>query len=66
MSGHILLTNEEYDLIPREKVWRVLQEYGVDRRLLLAVKSFYSCSDVCDHVDGVKLQPFIHCWCWTS
>ena len=31
-----------YERIPRENLWRVLREYGVDGRLLLAVKSLYS------------------------
>jgi len=36
----------------------VLREYGVDGRLLLAVKSLYSCSKVCVRVGGVESQPF--------
>ena len=44
-----------YDRVPREKLWGVLQEYGVDGRLLLmAVKSLYSCSEICVNVGGVK------------
>ena len=37
----------------------MLKKYNVDDRLLLAVKSSYSCSDVCFRVGGVKSQPFI-------
>jgi len=43
-----------YDRVPREKLWEVLREYGVDRRLLLAVKSLYSCSEVRVCVGGVQ------------
>jgi len=45
---------KSYDRVPREKLWGVLREYGVDGRLLLAVKSLYSCSEVCVHVGGVN------------
>jgi len=44
--------------IPREKLWGVLSEYGVDGRLLLALKSLYSCSNVCVRVGRFKSQPF--------
>ena len=47
-----------YDRVPREKLWWVLQEYGVDDRLLLAVKSLYSRSEVCVRGGVVKWQPF--------
>ena len=30
-----------YDRVPRDKLWKVLQEYGVDGQLLRAIKSFY-------------------------
>jgi len=46
-----------YDRVPREKLLEVLREYGVDSRLLLCVKSLYSCSEVCVLVGGVKSQP---------
>jgi len=32
-----------YDRVPHETFWGVLREYGVDDRLLLAVKSLYYC-----------------------
>jgi len=44
--------------VPCETLWGMLREYGVDGRLLLAVKSLYSGSEVCVHVGGVKSQPF--------
>jgi len=47
-----------YDRVPREKLWGVLREYGVDDRLLLAVKSLFFCSKVCVRVGRVKSQPF--------
>ena len=51
---------------PRESIWPgslwkylwSVREYGVDTRLLLAVKSLYSCSDVFVIVGRVKPQPF--------
>ena len=33
-----------YDRIPRDNLWRLLQEYGIDGQLLRANKSFY-CQD---------------------
>ena len=47
-----------YARLPREKLWGVLQEYGVDGRLLLACRSLYSCSEVFVRVSGGKSQPF--------
>ena len=47
-----------YDRVPREKLRRVLQEYGVDDRLLLVVKSLYACSEVCVRVGKVKSRLF--------
>ena len=29
-----------YDRVPRDKLWKVLQEYGVNGQLLRAIKSF--------------------------
>ena len=36
----------------------LLQEYGIKGPLLLAIKSLYSCSEVCVHVRKVKSLPF--------
>jgi len=47
-----------YNRVPREKLWGVLQEYSVDDRPLLAVKSLCSCSEVYVRVGKVKSQPF--------
>ena len=30
-----------FDRVPRDKLWKVLQEYGVDGQWLRAIKSFY-------------------------
>ena len=41
--------------VPRDKAWGALREYGVDgRRLLLAVRSLYFCSDIV----SISGQPF--------
>ena len=39
-----------YDRVPREKLWKVLQEYGVDRESLRAIKLFYCRPEVCARV----------------
>jgi len=36
-----------YDRVPQDKLRRVLQEYGIDGQLLLAIKSFYCQPEVC-------------------
>jgi len=46
-------------------------EYGVDDRLLLAVKSLYSCSEFCVRVGRMKSRPFtvgvgLRQWCVLS
>ena len=53
-----------YDRVPRDKLWKVLQEYGVNGQLLRAIKSFY-CYDVfllrpevCVRVNGKQSKPF--------
>ena len=47
-----------YDRVPRDKLWGVLQEYGIDGHLLMAIKSFYQQSEVCVRVNGKRSQPF--------
>jgi len=47
-----------YDRVPREKLWGMLRKYGVDGHLLMAIKSLYSCLEICVLVGGVKSQPF--------
>ena len=36
-----------YDRVPRDKLWRMLQEYGIDRHLVMAIKSLHCHPDVC-------------------
>jgi len=52
-----------YDGVACEKLWGVLREYGVDGRLLLAVKSLYSSSDVCSCRESYITT--VHRWCLT-
>ena len=47
-----------YDRVPRNKLWKVLQEYGVDGQLLRAIKSFYCRPEVCVRVNGKQSKPF--------
>jgi len=50
--------DKAYGRVLRNKLWGVLREYGVDDRLLLAVKSLYSFSKVCVRVGRMKSRPF--------
>ena len=36
-----------YDRIPKDKLWAVLLQYGIDGQLLTAIKSLYMHSEVC-------------------
>ena len=47
-----------YDRVPWDKLWKVLQEYGVDGKLLRAIKSFYCRPEVCVQVNGKQSKPF--------
>ena len=47
-----------YDRVPRDKLWRVLQEYGVNGQLLRAIKSFCHRPEVCVQVNGKQSKPF--------
>ena len=47
-----------YDRVPRDKLWKVLQEYDVNGQLLSAIKSFYCRSEVCVRVNGTQSKPF--------
>ena len=56
-----------YDRVPRDKLWKVLQEYGVDGQLLRAIKSFYCRPEVCVRVNGKQSKPFhvgVGLWQW--
>jgi len=52
--------DKAYDQIPREKLWEVLRECGIDGRLLLAVKSLNLVFPLrlFVRVGRVKSQPF--------
>ena len=50
-----------YDRVPRDKLWKVLQEYGVNGQLLRAIKSFYCRPEVCVRVNGKQSKPFQGC-----
>lgn len=47
-----------YDRVPRDKLWGVMREYGVNGRLLNAIKSLYERSESCVRVNGVKSRSF--------
>ena len=47
-----------YDRVPRDKLWKGLQEYGVNGQLLRAIKSFYCRPEVCVRVNGKQSKPF--------
>ena len=47
-----------YDRVPRDKLWKVLQEYGVNGQLLRAIKSFYCRPEICVRVNGKQSKPF--------
>ena len=53
-----------YDRVPRDKLWKVLQEYGVNGQLLRAITSFYCKPEVCVRVNGKQSKPF-HVGPWT-
>jgi len=48
-----------YNLVSQDKLWRVLQEYGIDSQLLFAIKSLYCQPEVCVRVSGKQLKPFL-------
>ena len=45
-------------IVPRDKLWKVLREYGVNGQLLRAIKSFYCRPEVCVRVNGKQSKPF--------
>ena len=47
-----------FDRVPRDKLWKVLREYGVSGQLLRAIKSFYCRLEVCVRVNGKQSKPF--------
>ena len=49
---------EAYGRVSRDKLWKVLQEYGVNGQLLRANKSLYCRPEVCVRVNGKQSKPF--------
>ena len=49
---------QAYDRVPRDKLRKVLQEYGVNGQLLRAIESFYCRLEVCVRVNGKLSKPF--------
>ena len=47
-----------YDGVPRDKLWKVLPEYGFNGQLLRAIKSFYCRPEICFWVNGKQSKPF--------
>ena len=47
-----------YDRIPRDKLWAVLLQYGIDGQLLTAIRSLYVHSEVCVCVNSATTKPF--------
>ena len=47
-----------YDRDPQDKLWKVLQEYGVDGQLLRATKSFHCRPEVCVRVNDNQSNLF--------
>ena len=60
ISFHALSLHLEkaYDRVPRDKLWKVCQKYGVNGQLLRAIKSFYCRPEVCVRVNGKQSKPF--------
>ena len=48
-----------HDRVSRDKLWKVLQEYGVNGQLLRAIKSFYCRPEVCVRENGKQSKPFL-------
>ena len=47
-----------YDRVPRDKLWKVLQENGVNGQMLCTIKSFYCQPEVCVQVNDKQSKPF--------
>ena len=46
------------DGVPRDMLWKVLQEYGNDGHLLMVIKSLYCRPEVCVRVNGKQSKSF--------
>ena len=58
LFASIVGLEKAYDRVPRDKLWKVLREYGVNDQLLRAIKSFYCRQEVCVWVNGKQSKPF--------
>ena len=58
MSACFVDLEKAYDRVPRDKLWRVLQEYGIDVRLLMPITSLYWQPKICVCVNGKQLTLF--------
>ena len=47
-----------YDRIDREGMWKVLKMYGIEGKLLEAIKSFYDGSKACVQIDNIMSEWF--------
>ena len=47
-----------YYCIPRDKLWAVLLQYGIDGQLLTAINSLFMHSKVCVRVNSATTKPF--------
>ena len=47
-----------YHRVPRDKLWKVLREYGGDGQLLRAIKTFYCRPEVCVRWNDKQSKPF--------
>ena len=47
-----------YDRVPLDKLWKVLQKYGVNGQLLRAIKSLYCRPEVCVRANGKQSKLF--------
>ena len=47
-----------YNRVSHDKLWRVLQEYGIDGHLLMVIKSLYRQPEVCIRESGKQSKSF--------
>ena len=58
VNACIVDLEKAYDRIPRDKLWAVLLQYGIDCQLLTSVKSQYMHFVVCVRVNRAATKPF--------
>ena len=57
LFAYFVHLEKAYDRVPRDKLWRVLREFGVDGQLLRGIKPFYCRPEVCVRVNGKQSKP---------